>query len=227
MRSEPGVTDGRAALCSPQHPLLKYPGWSADDALWDRGDGRSACVGSALSERRCGPYLARHARDRIARRLSRGKPQGAPGRSRSALHSAPQWSTGRQHVPAPSWWNRRRVVPVPCPCGAGGLLGAGFVVWAPACVGGESEEPAPGQEKWRSVGGGDERRRRGTGAGAVPVRWPCRSRGARRRSLGRASTQLLGSARPTRRRFRGVGSNMCWRRVRGTGAGSGEVALSG
>src|SRR5664279_1307283 len=79
MRSEPGVTDGRAALCSPQHPLLKYPGWSADDALWDRGDGRSACVGSALSERRGGPYLARHARDRIARRLSRGKPQGGAG----------------------------------------------------------------------------------------------------------------------------------------------------
>src|SRR5664279_331658 len=185
MRSEPGVTDGRAALCSPQHPLLKYPGWSADDALWDRGDGRSACVGSALSERRCGPYLARHARDRIARRLSRGKPQGAPGRSRSALHSAPQWSTGRQHVPAPSWWNRRRVVPVPCPCGAGGLLGAGFVVWAPACVGGESEEPAPGQEsgaQWvMGMSGGDGEPapvRCPCGARAVPVRCPCGARGS-------------------------------------------------
>ena len=204
-----GLRMGERQLCSPQHPPLKYPGWSADDALWDRGDGRSACVGSALSERGGGPYLARHARDLIARRLSRGKPQGAPGRSRSALHSAPQWNTGREHVPAPSPRNRRRVRRsgaqwvvgisggdgnrrrcggravavrwprvVNVPLGVRptqlrarhALLGAGFVVWAPTCVGAESGEPAPSDEKWRSVGGGGERRRRGTDAGAVPVR---------------------------------------------------------
>jgi len=175
-----GLRMGERQLCSPQHPPLKYPGWSADDALWDRGDGRSACVGSALSERGGGPYLARHARDLIARRLSRGKPQGAPGRSRSALHSAPKY-------------------------------------WARTCSGAESEEPAPGQEKWRSVGGGDQRRRREP----APVRWPCGGRAVaegRQRSFGCASHSAAGSARPTRRRFRGVGSNMCWRRVRGTGA---------
>ena len=103
----------------------------------------------------------------------------SPGNRRRVMRSGAQWVVGVSGGDG-------EPTPVRCPCGErrcpgrrrslgrastqllgpGPLPGAGFVVWAPTCVGAESEEPAPGQEKWRSVGDGDERRRRGTGAGS-------------------------------------------------------------